>query len=70
MTTMISSRYRFALGMLIGIRFMLGAGEAVIYPAANQFVAKWFPQQERGFINGLIFAGVGAGSGLTPPLLT
>ena len=25
--------------------------------------------QERGFINGLIFAGVGAGSGLTPPLL-
>jgi ACS family glucarate transporter-like MFS transporter len=26
--------------------------------------------QERGLINGLIFAGVGAGSGLTPPLLT
>src|SRR3984885_6736728 len=25
--------------------------------------------QERGFVNGLIFAGVGAGSGLTPPLL-
>ena len=52
------------------IRFALGAGEAVTYPAANQFVARWVPVQERGFINGLIFAGVGAGSGLTPPLLT
>jgi ACS family glucarate transporter-like MFS transporter len=55
--------------LLIAIRFALGAGEAVIYPAANQFVARWVPRQERGFINGLIFAGVGAGSGLTPPLL-
>jgi ACS family glucarate transporter-like MFS transporter len=42
----------------------------VIYPAANQFVARWVPQEERGIVNGLIFAGVGAGSGLTPPLLT
>ncbi len=58
-----------AVVLLIGIRFALGAGEAVIYPAANQFVARWVPEQERGFINGLIFAGVGAGSGLTPPLL-
>ncbi len=58
------------VGLLITIRFALGAGEAVIYPAANQFVARWIPKQERGFVNGLIFAGVGAGSGLTPPLLT
>jgi ACS family glucarate transporter-like MFS transporter len=59
-----------ALAVLIAIRFALGAGESVVYPAANQFVAQWIPQQERGFVNGLIFAGVGAGSGLTPPLLT
>ena len=58
-----------AVLLLISIRFALGAGEAVIYPAANQFVARWVPEHERGFINGLIFAGVGAGSGLTPPLL-
>src|ERR1700722_20884800 len=51
---------------LIAIRFLLGAGESVIYPAANQFVARWIPQGERGFVNGLIFAGDGAGSGLTP----
>jgi ACS family glucarate transporter-like MFS transporter len=58
------------VALLIGMRFLLGAGEAVIYPAANQFVASWIPQNERGVMNGLIFAGVGAGSGLTPPLLT
>jgi MFS transporter, ACS family, glucarate transporter len=58
-----------AVILLIAIRFALGAGEAVIYPAANQFVVRWVPARERGFINGLIFAGVGAGSGLTPPLL-
>jgi MFS transporter, ACS family, glucarate transporter len=69
LTTLIPPGISQAVLMLICIRFLLGAGEAVIYPAANQFVARWVPVQERGFINGLIFAGVGAGSGLTPPLL-
>jgi ACS family glucarate transporter-like MFS transporter len=69
LTTLIPPGISQAVLLLIGIRFALGAGEAVIYPAANQFVARWVPMQERGFINGLIFAGVGAGSGLTPPLL-
>jgi len=52
------------------IRFLLGAGEAVVYPASNQFVAQWIPLQERGTANGIIFAGVGAVAGLTPPLIT
>jgi ACS family glucarate transporter-like MFS transporter len=69
LTTLIPPGISQAVLLLIGIRFALGAGEAVIYPAANQFVARWVPEQERGLINGLIFAGVGAGSGLTPPLL-
>jgi ACS family glucarate transporter-like MFS transporter len=70
LTTALPTAIPHAIALLIGVRFLLGAGEAVIYPAANQFVANWIPQQERGIINGLIFAGVGAGSGLTPPLLT
>src|ERR1700722_7775224 len=70
LTALLPSGLPHAVGLLIAIRFGLGAGEAVIYPAANQFVARWVPVGERGFINGLIFAGVGAGSGLTPPLLT
>jgi len=59
-----------ALIWFIAIRFLFGAGEAVIFPASNQFVARWIPLQERGLANGWIFAGVGAGSGLTPPLIT
>ena len=59
-----------AVVLLVGVRCALGIAEAVIYPSANQFVARWVPQKERGIVNGLIFAGVGAGSGLTPPLLT
>ena len=70
LTALLPTGFSHAVVMLIAIRFALGAGEAVIYPAANQFVAYWIPVRERGFINGLIFAGVGAGSGLTPPLLT
>ncbi|HZY62785.1 MAG TPA: MFS transporter [Edaphobacter sp.] len=70
LTAVLPSTLAHAVILLITIRFGLGAGEAVIYPAANQFVARWVPVEERGFINGLIFAGVGAGSGLTPPLLT
>jgi ACS family glucarate transporter-like MFS transporter len=54
----------------IGVRFMLGVGESVIYPASNRVVAKWIPTHERGRANGLIFAGVGAGAAVTPPLIT
>ena len=69
LTAVLPSGMAHAVVLLIAIRFALGAGESVVYPAANQFVARWVPVSERGFINGLIFAGVGAGSGLTPPLL-
>lgn len=55
---------------LIAIRFLLGMGEAVVYPASNRLVANWIPSAERGLANGLIFAGVGAGAGITPPLIT
>jgi ACS family glucarate transporter-like MFS transporter len=57
------------LAALIAVRFLLGAGEAIMYPASNQFVSRWIPTQERGAANGLIFAGVGAGSGLSPFLV-
>ena len=65
LTALMPAGISHAVMMLVAIRLALGAGEAVIYPAANQFVARWVPIQERGLINGLIFAGVGAGSGLT-----
>jgi ACS family glucarate transporter-like MFS transporter len=41
-----------------------------MFPASNQFLSRWIPEQERGLANGLIFAGVGAGAGLSPPLIS
>jgi ACS family glucarate transporter-like MFS transporter len=70
LTAMIPPGYVHAIVLLFAVRCALGIAEAVIYPAANQFVARWIPQKERGFVNGLIFAGVGAGSMVAPPLLT
>ncbi|MGH9503988.1 MAG: MFS transporter [Terriglobales bacterium] len=70
LTALVPSSIRGALFVFIAIRFLLGAGEAVVYPASNQFVARWIPAQERGVANGWIFAGVGAGAGLSPPLIT
>ncbi|MDQ2844609.1 MAG: MFS transporter, partial [Acidobacteriota bacterium] len=57
------------LFVFIGIRFCLGIGEAVMYPASNCVVSAWIPSAERGIANGLIFAGVGFGAGVTSPLI-
>jgi MFS transporter, ACS family, glucarate transporter len=70
LTALLPPGYTHAIVLLFAVRCALGIAEAVIYPAANQFVARWVPQKERGFVNGLIFAGVGAGSMIAPPLLT
>jgi MFS transporter, ACS family, glucarate transporter len=70
LTALVPANLAGALLLFIVIRFLLGAGEAVIYPAANQFISQWIPVRERGIANGWIFAGVGAGAGLTPLLIT
>jgi MFS transporter, ACS family, glucarate transporter len=70
LTALVPADIGGALFLFVVVRFLLGVGEAVIYPAANQFIARWIPMRERGIANGWIFAGVGAGAGLTPPLIT
>ena len=70
LTAAVSRSFGNVLLALLFIRFLLGAGEAVMYPAANQFVARWIPSGERGAANGVIFAGVGIGAGLTPPVVS
>jgi len=70
LTALVPSSIPNALLVFMSVRFLLGAGEAVMFPAANRFVASWIPASERGIANGWIFAGVGAGAGLTPPVVT
>lgn len=69
-TALIPAEIAHALIVFMIVRFLLGAGEALVYPASNQFVARWIPAHEQGIANGWIFAGVGVGAGLSPPLIT
>jgi ACS family glucarate transporter-like MFS transporter len=69
-TAMIPSTSAGAFAILIAVRFMLGVGESAIFPASNRLIANWVPSSERGLANGLIFAGVGVGAGIAPPLIT
>jgi MFS transporter, ACS family, glucarate transporter len=70
LTAALSPKLAGGLFFFVLVRFLLGAGEAIIFPASNQFVSRWIPSQERGVANGLIFAGVGAGAGSAPILVT
>ncbi|MGH9356945.1 MAG: MFS transporter, partial [Terriglobia bacterium] len=58
-----------ALLLFCVVRFLLGAGESVMYPSSNRWLADWMPTRERGLANGIIFAGVGIGSAITPPII-
>lgn len=69
-TASIPAGFGFAFLAVLGVRFALGVSEAVIFPASNRMVANWMPSSERGLANGLIFAGVGVGAGIAPPLIT
>jgi ACS family glucarate transporter-like MFS transporter len=70
LTAVVPPTMKGSIIVLVLVRFLLGSGEATMYPATSQFVERWFPRIERGKANGIIFGGVGVGSGLTPPLVT
>jgi ACS family glucarate transporter-like MFS transporter len=69
LTALVPPGLAVSVALLLGTRFLLGAGEAVLFPSSNKLVSAWIPSSERGLANGLIFAGVGAGAGITPPLI-
>ena len=70
LTAAVPNKFGLALLTLVAVRFLLGVGESVVYPASNRMVASWIPVRERGIANGIIFAGVGVGSFIAPPLIT
>ncbi|GBN96356.1 Putative inorganic phosphate cotransporter [Araneus ventricosus] len=47
---------------MIGMQLLRGVGQGLNSPANSVITAKWFPRQERGFLNALIFSGTGVGS--------
>lgn len=69
LTALVPTGMALSVVILILTRFLLGLGEAVVYPSSNRLVSCWIPSSERGLANGIIFAGVGAGAGITPPII-
>lgn len=55
-----------SLGMY---RFLLGLGEAGVWPAAAKAVAEWFPARERALAIGLYTMGATVGATVTPYLV-
>jgi ACS family glucarate transporter-like MFS transporter len=59
-----------ALVALLGLRFVLGVGQAPTFPAAAGGVARWIGPESRGRANGFVIAAIAVGSALAPPLLS
>jgi len=51
--------------MFFALRLLLGIGESVAYPATSRILAEHFPEDRRGFANGLIDAGSKIGPALS-----
>jgi ACS family hexuronate transporter-like MFS transporter len=52
-----------------GIRFLLGIGEPVNYPAALRATTRWFPKAERGLPIAIFSSGSAVGNVIAPPLV-
>jgi ACS family glucarate transporter-like MFS transporter len=59
-----------AFAVLILLRFLLGVGESPTFPAAAQAVSQAIPKTKQGLANGIVLASVGAGSALTPIIIS
>jgi ACS family glucarate transporter-like MFS transporter len=58
-----------ALPLLLGLRLLLGIGEAPTFPAAAQAISRHIPPEARGRANGLVVAAIGLGSAIAPPFV-
>lgn len=68
--TVIAVVTTFAMGFssFWAVRFLLGVGEAGAFPTATRAMQKWFPRQERGFVQGISHAASRFGAAVGPPL--
>jgi MFS family permease len=55
--------------LLLGTRFLFGAGEAGAYPNVSGSIGRWFPAAERARAQGFVWAGSRVGGALSPLLV-
>jgi MFS family permease len=59
-----------SLANFLGLRVLLGIGEAPMFPSAAKALAEWFDAEDRGTPTGLVWSSTCIGPCLAPPLLT
>src|SRR5438477_5267745 len=57
------------LKSFMGLRFLLGSGEAANWPGATKTVSEWFPKAERGWAVALFDSGSSVGAAVAPFLV-
>ncbi|KVN64784.1 MFS transporter [Burkholderia stagnalis] len=57
------------LAQLVGVRLMLGVGEAAAIPSFAKVAFNWFPRSERGLASSIFDSGSRVGSALSLPLV-
>ena len=59
----------FSSVSFIVVRFMFGVGEAGAFPGATRAMQLWYPQSERGLVQGITHSASRLGAAIAPPLV-
>jgi sugar phosphate permease len=60
----------FSSVSFIVVRFLFGVGEAGAFPGATRAMQLWYPQGERGLVQGVTHSASRLGAALAPPIVT
>jgi sugar phosphate permease len=59
----------FSAGSFIVVRFLFGVGEAGAFPGATRAMQLWYPQAERGLVQGVTHSASRLGAAIAPPIV-
>ena len=59
----------FGATSFIIVRFLFGVGEAGAFPGATRAMQLWYPQRERGLVQGITHSASRLGAALAPPIV-
>ena len=54
---------------LLAVRFMVGLGQAGVFPICARSISRWFPASEQGRAMGSCFSGIAVGAAISPPIM-
>src|ERR1700731_1522214 len=64
-----ATAWAFSSTSFIALRFLFGVGEAGAFPGATRAMQLWYPQPERGLVQGVTHSASRLGAAIAPPLV-